>query len=339
MMKIEKKERWKVRVFQLRTKIEVILAVAILLILSIAAVASVTRVISDSYDNSSTFIRNSNGNLWEVNEANLQLAINDLSGQGGFVKVGDDISLSSPINLDGDHNLLLDFENHQVTLNNDISFLVVQGTSHSTIKNAEVILTSDHTASVIHLLLASGSGWGDKIRYNTFENIKIMNTGTWIPGIGYGDHNYTGIHLEIKGGSNILCNTFRNIKMFGAGIGIYLECDHSTGWGNGNYFQDIWIDQYLTAIYFDLTASSNNGFNQNVFEHIKAQSATFSKYGVRDISRNGNHFDHVLMWDWYVCENPVSEWSLTNRAYKTYICAHMIQDIDDNGSQTTVAMS
>lgn len=327
----------KMKVMKVRTKIELIISLGVIILVSIIGVASVTRIITDSNDNVATFIRNSNGNIWEVNEINLQAAIDDLNGDGGYVKVGDDITLTSPIQLDGDHYCELDFENHKVTLSNDISFIIVESTSFATVKNVRVILTSDHTASVLHLRLPSGSGWSDKIRYNNFENIVIQNTGYWIPGVGYGEHNYTGIHLEIKADSNFLCNTFRNIQMFGAGTGIYLECDHETGWGNGNYFEDIWIDQFDTAIWFSLTADSNNGFNQNVFQHIKAQSATFSRYGVRDISRNANHFDHVLMWDWWVTENPVHEWSLTNRAYRTYICAHLIDEINDNGLYTTMA--
>lgn len=323
-----------------RTKIEVCTTISILLMILISfSGSSLNRIISNNSDNIVTFIRNSKGNVWEVNEVNLQAAIDDLGSDGGFVRIGDDINLSSPIILNGKQNIIIDFENHEVTIDDDISFIILEATSFCTIKNARVSLTADHTASVIHLYLPNDAGWSEKIRYNTFENIVIENTGYWIPGIGYGQHNYTGIHLEIKGESNLLCNTFRDIQMFGAGTGILLECDNKTGWGNGNYFENIWIDQFITAIHFNLTESSNNGFNQNVFQHIKAQSAAFSEYGVRDISRNGNHFDHVLMWDWWVCDNPVNEWSLTDRAYKTYICAHMSSDIEDNGTLNTIAKS
>ena len=70
--------------------------------------------------------------------------------------------------------------------------------------------------------------------------------------------------------------------------------------------------------------------------HVKAQTAQFSKYGVRDISRNGNHFDHVHIWDWQVATNPVHAWTIKSNAYNTYICAHNNNDIIDQGVNTVI---
>ena len=53
-------------------------------VFSIYLVGSVSRNISDTQDNKETLIRNSNGNYWEANNANIQAAINDL-GSGGTV--------------------------------------------------------------------------------------------------------------------------------------------------------------------------------------------------------------------------------------------------------------
>lgn len=321
------------KIIKLRTKLEIIIAVVIILSLSILGVLSVTRILTNSSDNISTFIRNSNGNLWAVNQENLQAAIADV-GSNGWVKVGDDLTITSPIQLNGKNNLILDFENNKVTLNGDISFIVVQSTTFSTVENVRIYPSAAHTASIIHLYNPVGSVWANRIRFNRFQNIVIYNTGNWIPGVGYGQHNFIGIHLEQKGddyGSNMLSNTFRDIQMHGVKTGIWLECDSTTGWSNGNYFENIWIDQFVTAIHFDVSTSSNNGFNQNVFTHIKAQAATYTKNGVIGITRNGNHFNHVLMWDWYICENPEYEWSILNpnaqlRARWTYINAHLIHN-------------
>lgn len=67
---------------RLRTKIEIVSVSLFLLSISIFSVASVTRTITDSQDNIITFIRNSNGKYWETTVGNIQLAIDDLAGDG-----------------------------------------------------------------------------------------------------------------------------------------------------------------------------------------------------------------------------------------------------------------
>lgn len=320
------------KAIKLRTKIEAAMAIIFVIILAVAGVASITRIISDSSDNSYTFIRNSNGNFWEPLGSNIQLAIDDLN-DGGSVWVGSDVELSSPIEPK-DH-VIIDFEEHEVTFSSDISFVIMQSCQYATVRNARLKLTSEHSASIIKLYIASGSGWADRVRYNTVEDIYIENTGTWTPGVGWTDHNYVGIHLQNDGGSNFLFNTFRNIVMEGAGIGIYLEHSTSSGYGNGNYFENIYIDQFETMILFDVDASANFGFNQNVFTNIKGQSATFSNYGVKDISFNGNHFDHCLVWDWNVAAGT-NDWIIESRASRTYICAHRFINVLNEGSDTTM---
>ncbi len=73
------------KAIKLRTKIEAAMAIIFVIILAVAGVASVTRIISDSSDNSYTFIRNSNGNYWDATGDNIQIAINDLGSDGGTV--------------------------------------------------------------------------------------------------------------------------------------------------------------------------------------------------------------------------------------------------------------
>lgn len=71
---------------KLRTKVEVIGAIIFVAMLVAVSAAAVTRTITDSTDNSYTFIRNSNGKYWEATGANLQTAIDDLT-TGGTVYV------------------------------------------------------------------------------------------------------------------------------------------------------------------------------------------------------------------------------------------------------------
>lgn len=97
----------KKRMLSFRTKAEVILVASFLICLSVVSVMSVTRTITDSSDNIETFIRNSNGGIWEATGANIQLAINDLTTGGtiwmpdGTTDISSDIALSDNIHLKG----------------------------------------------------------------------------------------------------------------------------------------------------------------------------------------------------------------------------------------------
>lgn len=92
---------------RLRTKIEAVVAILFLMVLAAVTVASVTRTISDSGDDSYTLIRNSKGNYWEATEINLQSAIDDLTTGGTIwlpictINVVNIIYLDDKINLIG----------------------------------------------------------------------------------------------------------------------------------------------------------------------------------------------------------------------------------------------
>jgi len=69
-------------------KIKIIITLVIVGILVSVSVGALTRTISDSSDNVMSFIRNSNGGIWEVTGANINLAINDVNEtQNGTVSV------------------------------------------------------------------------------------------------------------------------------------------------------------------------------------------------------------------------------------------------------------
>lgn len=68
-----------------RTKVELVVAISFIMILTSINVLSITRTISDTGDTVDTYIRNSKGNYWAATGANLQLAIYDLANQSGTV--------------------------------------------------------------------------------------------------------------------------------------------------------------------------------------------------------------------------------------------------------------
>jgi len=63
-------------------KLLITFGVVFILILSGSSVFGLTRTITDTGDDVSTFIRNSNGNYWAATGANIQSAIDDLSNGG-----------------------------------------------------------------------------------------------------------------------------------------------------------------------------------------------------------------------------------------------------------------
>ncbi len=320
----------------LRTIIEVCCLFSLwILLATVVTVMSANRTITDSGDSAYTLIRNSKGNYWDPTGANLQAAINDLGNTGGTVIVGSDIILSSTLKL-GNYTIV-DFENHKVTLNSDISFINLSGgVWYSGIKNVRITITNGQTKPIIVLYAPPNGGWAYRLRFNLFENIQIYNP-------YQNNHEWTGIHLYLNigtdnpnGRASFLFNTFRNIQMNSCKNGILLECDDCDAYGNGNTFDTIWIDEYENGVYFKVDSDATNGYNQNVFNNVKLQTATWSKYAFREISHNGNHFDHCLAWDWYAATDPIHEWSIAAGAWKTRIYAHNIADILDLGSNTII---
>jgi hypothetical protein len=326
----------KMGIIKLRTKIEAFIVICFLIMLTTVSVLSVTRTITNSGDNSYILIRNSKGNYWDPTGANLQAAINDLGDSGGTIWVGDDITLSSEIRFTYS-NMILDFEGHTVTLGADVSFInVTDGVWYSTVKNVKVDVKNGQTKSIIILYAPPNGGWAYRARFNLFENIQINNPYA-------NNHAWTGIHLYLNIGvdspnglASFLENTFRKISMNSCKNGILLECDNCDAYGNSNSFDDIWIEEFENGVYFKVDPGATNGFNENVFNDVKLQTTTWSKYAFRDISHDGNHFDHCLAFDWYAASSPVHEWSIASGAWRTRIYAHYIVDILDQGSGTII---
>jgi hypothetical protein len=301
---------------KLRTKTEFVILLFFLIILSIVSVVSINRTISDSGDNIVTFIRNTKGNIWECTGANLQTAIDNLSGYGGTIWVGSDITLSSEILIQNSiDNIVIDFQGNDVTLSgSSVGFINLTNTSYVTVKNLQIKPHEDSTASLIKLYIHST---GDSTSYNTFSHIAVLNQGTYSS--GYLDHNFTVIEMTLYGAGEINQNTFCRIVANGVGKGMYLNQLVNTGWINGTYVDDLYLNQHIECIRFSNYPGNNRSFNFNRFCNIKTQASTFTEYGITNISGFGNHFDHCLIWDWYICNNPVYEYHISADADSTYM--------------------
>jgi len=116
------------------------------------SVPAPTRVISDTGDNVDTFIRNSNGGIWDASGANIQLAIDDLGTEGGTVWIPD-----------GNY----DFSS-QIQIKNNSVRLLGEG---------QYITFTKTTSIPGGLLLINGSGINDMKGNHLIENIEFCNTG------------------------------------------------------------------------------------------------------------------------------------------------------------------
>ncbi len=318
-----------------------------LVLTTLYLVGSVTRSLSDTQDNKDTLVRNSNGKYWEPTGANIQAAIDDVaSSGGGTVWVGSDITLTSTINMKD--NVQLDFLNNEVTLNNDIEFVRFEDrVQHAIVINAIVYTSASHTEAIITLYLNSGGSWDVRSRYNLIENIKIYGQP-----MDRSSHEWIGIHILMDGDGDISMNTFRNIFMWGAGDGILLECNHNGAYANGNVFEDIFISGFVKGVWFE--SVDDDAFGANVFDNVKLQTigggfnpaAGYQDddlYGVGVFSGNGNHFDHCLVWDWYIADKPQYQWRIGANSWYTRIDTHASakwgrDDVLDEGLGTTWEM-
>ena len=318
-------------------KIRNLLLMVLLLTAVFYPVTALTRTISDSSDTYYTLIRNTKGNIWEPTGANLQAAINDIGTSGGTVYVGSDITLTNPLTLK--NNCIVDFLGNTVTLQNNRPFVTISSSlSFSTVRNVNIIISSAQTQPVIYFYGPIGA---DIYVYsNNFENIYIKNpsglnsNGEWIR------HDYTGIaylcEADNNVGSSFLNNRFENIHMEGPKIGIlfanygtiqdYPNIHQVTHYINGEYFKNIYIDQFETAVSFDVTHIRT--CNQLVFNNFIAKAASFSRYGIMNISRSGIDFIGGVI-DWHKARNPKAllstdmQWDYRHDKYLTTCYAYI----------------
>ena len=158
---------------KLRTKFEIISLVAFITIMVTISAAAITRTITDTGDNSYTFIRNSKGNYWECTGANIQTAIDDLGANGGTVWVGSAVTLNSPIKPK--NYITIDFQGNFVTLGSDISFVNVTACRYAAVKNANIpsVAKEATMANIISSLLRSFLSSFTSTKYSI--NIGIKN--------------------------------------------------------------------------------------------------------------------------------------------------------------------
>lgn len=272
----------------LRVKFEagIVILVVLLSVFGLSAY-SVTRTITGSGDDVSTFIRNSNGNYWSASGANLQLAIDDMSNSAGTVFVGSDITLTSGITMG--ENVVLDLQGHNLTASGS-SFDIIYMKESSQVKNGVIdvsgITMDDEDACIMF------DGIEQISHSNTLvDNMKLISTG----------QQGAGIRMECDGTNDyIIWTTCRDIttKNFEYGIHINVANGESgnSNFVNGNIFRNIkqYYDKWFLRI--DGNVGSYNETNGNIFDAFQCQVGLPTE-GI--VYNNGsNNMFSFCTWDW-----------------------------------------
>lgn len=272
--------------------------------------------------------------------ASLQKAINSLSESGGTVWVWTNITLRRPIEMAG--GVTVDFLNHRVTIPDkyrpERTSFVHFGTSASfaCVKNAEVVMSSTAGSPLI-LLQAEGedSAWLQGV---LVENIRFINTSASADtSEGFDHHTQDAIVVRAGAGGVIDGNTLQGLRFQGIRCGVRL--DKASGPENiirNNFFHDLFFDGCESLIRFSSVGDAT-GYACNLFSHVRGRAYTYTLAGVENIAGEANHFEHVSIDRWELSFDPnAPDWSISDQALHTYICAHKIIHLRDLGSQETI---
>jgi hypothetical protein len=287
---------------KLRTKIEAVFLVSLLVVLSTAGVLAVTRTISDTQDNVYSLIRNTNGNIWDVSQANLQAAINDLNNASGMVWVGSDFSASDTTIVH--NNITVDLWNHKITysgtghcvqlrrgsriengcidvsgitMNNDKAAIYVDGSDRINMKDSQVQATGASHMTLIGNAV-SQSGTGVFLNSNSTTMVQEVNLTSWDDITT--SFFYYAYRLEAWGEGNP--GVFVNSNTF---IGCYDDTSV--------------ISYYLhqkTSLSHSVCGVDGNQFQNCITQASSSSPAHHSDYGV--YCEGQNNYFKVMFWDW-----------------------------------------
>lgn len=278
---------------KLRTKIEVLVAIAFLILLVVSSVISISRTISDTHDDIDTFIRNSNGNYWSATGANIQTAIDNLgivapinSGYGGthgyvWLPGNTSITVSSTINIK-DH-ITLDMQGCEIKPDGDFDVIMldtgaqirngiinVSGIANFESKaimanSKDLISGRQHPVIIEDMTLVSTDGNGEGICFNTSGSGDQIVSGIRNNRIDIKNFEYA-IHLNhtCTGGSYVNANMFKDIVIFNCTYPITVY--ESTAEATANFFNNIQVYCNSSTEYIVWNNGKGNQYN-GIFAH------------------------------------------------------------------------
>ena len=275
-----------------------------------------------------SYYKATNGQTGKIDSKNtnpstvIQYALDNTTT--GKIMVNTDITQT--VALTAVDDVQLDFTNHLVTLSGNENFLTMTQKTRFHLENVRLTVPSGYTGNIIELNSSTGT-----CRYNTFRNIWCDNPNAAT------QHGYKGIVLNITSTGNIFWNTFADMWFRGVDTGILFNLDHTSSWANGNMFNQIFIDRFVTMVNFDIFNAATNGTGKNTFLAVSGQTHSYSVDGFKNIRNSANHFENCTVWDWASAVAPNHQWSIHTDAEQTYImCNDSPDNMDDNGTDTII---
>jgi hypothetical protein len=286
-------------VIKLRTKIEVFIALLMMIVLATITAVSVTRTITDTGDSVETFIKNSNGNYWSVSESNIQAAIDDL-GVGGWkngivwVPGNEEIIVNTGIVLK--KYVTLDLQGSYLDVRSNVyGVTMAEGSTlrGGTIDTRNYAGTYTKAAVAFDPAVVGHDYWTGNV---VVQNMYLQGAEDEGAGIQY----QCGVQ-----GDTISFTQCSNIQIYHFKYGILLNVigGADTGavtYANSNTFSDIRLIHPTYAIYLHRNTALNHNqcaCDGNMFNNIITETGPNTQ---RIIFAEGryNIFDNIFTWDW-----------------------------------------
>lgn len=264
----------------------------------------------------------------------LNSAISSLGDDGGTVLVWSDIQLEDAIIVQSS-NINIDFMGHTATILSHSSlaqFCHFRRSEGSRICNVHI---QPLVGSIKPILLFKPDSSGFVIRDTVIEDMIVENAGKdqgseWTAG--------HGIVLSGVDPRRIDGNTFRRIRMKGVNSWLVFETPTNSSSISDNYFQDIFVDGFISFMTFpQVTATNNKSINRNLFTHVRGCASEYTQHGIGPISGDGNHFDHVSIDKWSeraTVGSDDQDWKVDQSATNTYISAHVLTEATTDSEDT-----
>lgn len=288
------------RKISLKTKIETSFLLLLIILITISfSVSSLTRTISDDSDNIITFIRCTDGDIWEATGDNLEIAINEKNDSKeklilppGEFFVDQDLTFRRlSIIGSGNGGFTGDYGNTEIILESDSEITMGYG---SRLKDLRVYVDSrnEWTGDTAVTILAN-DGWAFSwtCHENILENVHISDNNGW-------EWDGTGLKLEALDGAIGLCS-FSHVVISGFEYSLVIHADDcgDNGYINCNSFYDF---QFMKPCHLITMEGTNGGsICCNEFFGIHVQATEETVDGIHLKNTSDNYFLGVDIMDWY----------------------------------------
>ncbi len=261
--------------------------IMVLLILTVGSAGSVTRTITSTSDNIYSLIKNSNGNYWEANSNNIQIAINDLDNNHGTVWLPGGRTFYLTNTLVIQENVILDMGGSEFRLPAGVNINVVELKDSSTIRNGVIDVSGQQHDGTWP---PPGSAWSTNTSFSTPSACIYLDASSYIESASI---EYMSLE-SISDGYNLMGPTpprFYSSNYLGLGYGIYLHASNTNTpqrISNINV-KHVYLRAFEIGIFINNERNPADGENGAFIQYNNFEYLWFygTSYGI-EISRNSN---------------------------------------------------